>query len=168
MTDDTYKLAWEEQGIVVKNCAEQMRRVYTYLFAHGMLLPEFVAALERAESSAEAYDMAHDPKLMAEIADALVEMNRRRPEEREVRPFCGGCDHGVVGGKVCELCAGSGYKERRKRKPDAHLQRLRELVIEARGMMKILDRAGEYSAVDEFIAKATDTLSRSAPEGKDS
>lgn len=30
------------------------------------------------------------------------------------RPFCEGCDKGVVNGKLCELCNGTGYKERRK------------------------------------------------------
>jgi len=32
------------------------------------------------------------------------------------RPLCGDCDHGVVGGKPCERCGGTGYEERRKPK----------------------------------------------------
>jgi hypothetical protein len=40
------------------------------------------------------------------------------------REFCEGCDHGVVAGKVCELCGGTGYKERRR---EAGRQRERRL-----------------------------------------
>lgn len=31
-----------------------------------------------------------------------------------MRPFCQSCDHGIINGKICDVCHGTGYEERRK------------------------------------------------------
>ena len=56
-----------------------------------------------------------------------AEAKNERLQAQLKRPFCPDCDHGVVAGKVCDSCNGTGHVERRKNQ-QAELERLRTIV----------------------------------------
>lgn len=47
-----------------------------------------------------------DERTQTNLLRRQEQMFRREPQRTE---FCSGCDHGVVGGRVCEICGGRGY-----------------------------------------------------------
>jgi hypothetical protein len=53
--------------------------------------------------------IAHDEVELIQLLDKAMALSPIQNCVLEHAIFCSHCDHGVVGGKACEICGGMGY-----------------------------------------------------------